>query len=107
MSATLLMFEEEYCSWCDKWNEEIGVIYGLTPESCKARLQRVDISDGVPKDVLVDDQIVYTPTFVLVYEGSEVGRITGYPGEDFFWVWLNDLIDAIPIQSSENQVEQC
>jgi hypothetical protein len=36
----------------------------------------------------------FTPTFVLVADGREVGRITGYPGEDFFWGLLQRLIEA-------------
>jgi hypothetical protein len=29
-------------------------------------------------------------------EGREIGRIRGYPGEDFFWGLLGDLIGRIP-----------
>jgi hypothetical protein len=35
---------------------------------------------------------VFTPTFVLVEDGTEAGRIEGYPGEDFFWPLLAKLI---------------
>jgi hypothetical protein len=27
----------------------------------------------------------YSPTFVVVMDGREIGRIEGYPGEAFFW----------------------
>ena len=26
-AAELLMFEEKWCHWCEKWNDEIGVVY--------------------------------------------------------------------------------
>jgi hypothetical protein len=38
----------------------------------------------------------YTPTFVLVDRGREIGRIVGYPGEDFFWELLAGLIKKLP-----------
>ena len=37
--------------------------------------------------------VVYSPTFVLVVEGSEVGRLEGYAGEDFFWGLLGMMLD--------------
>jgi len=36
--------------------------------------------------------VMYTPTFVLLNNGREIGRITGYPGEDHFWGLLEELI---------------
>ena len=36
--------------------------------------------------------IRFTPTFVLVDDGREIGRIEGYPGEDFFWGLLERLL---------------
>ncbi len=36
--------------------------------------------------------ILYTPTFVLVAGGREIGRIEGYAGEHFFWGQLERLV---------------
>ena len=46
-AAQLIMVEETYCEWCERWNEEIGVIYDKTPEGKRAPLRRVDMSDGM------------------------------------------------------------
>ena len=43
--------------------------------------------------------ILYTPTFVLVANGEEVGRIEGYPGDAFFWGLLDRLLDKLPPES--------
>jgi len=37
---------------------------------------------------------LFTPTFVLMQDGVEIGRIEGYPGEDFFWGLLNQMIET-------------
>lgn len=81
----LLMAEEHGCFWCERWNEEIAHIYPKTPEGRTAPLVRYDLHGDVPNDVIFTTRVTYTPTFILVKNGQEVGRIEGYPGEDFFW----------------------
>ncbi len=36
-------------------------------------------------------KIVYSPTFVMLAYGQEVGRIVGYQGSDLFWMQLEPL----------------
>ena len=89
----LVMFEQTYCEWCERWDEEIGVVYHKTAEGETAPLRRVDIHDERPEDLEDIRGIAFTPTFVLVEEGRELGRIAGYPGEDFFWPMLGKLLE--------------
>ncbi|MFK7942321.1 MAG: hypothetical protein AB8B85_05310 [Paracoccaceae bacterium] len=95
-AAELLMFEEEWCHWCDRWNDEIGVIYNKTTEGKRAPLRRIDIHGTFPDDVELTSRPQFTPTFVLIEGGRELGRIEGYPGEDFFWGLLGRLLDRLP-----------
>jgi thioredoxin-related protein len=37
----------------------------------------------------------FTPTFLLVEQGSEIGRITGYLDDAMFWGLLGGLIAKI------------
>lgn len=92
MSAELLMFEEPGCEWCERWNEEVGIVYDKTAEGRSAPLRRFMIRTKLPETIKLKTPATYTPTFILVEDGHEVGRITGYPGEDFFWGYLADLI---------------
>jgi len=93
--AELVMFEASYCEWCAAWHEEIGPIYPKTDEARIAPLRQVDIDDPRPDDLTDIDSIVFTPTFVLMENGQEVGRISGYPGEDHFWGLLGMLLEKI------------
>ncbi len=99
---TLLMAEEDGCMWCARWDTEISKIYPKTPEGHAAPLQRIDIHAAKPEGIALDRPLYYTPTFVLLDNGQEVGRIEGYPGEDFFWGLLGVLLrDAgVPIETS-------
>ena len=107
-ASELIMFDADYCTWCRKWDEEIGVIYGLTPESCQAPIRKVEISDQIPDSISINESVRYTPTFVLIHNQSEVGRIVGYQGEDFFWPMLNDLIEQhLPEEFRRSNSNQC
>ncbi|MBY6048549.1 hypothetical protein [Vannielia litorea] len=90
--TVLVMVEEAGCAWCARWNKEIGPIYGKTPEGQAAPLQRVDIG-APPGDIDFARGLHFTPTFVLVRDGAELARIEGYPGEDFFWGLLGQMLE--------------
>ncbi len=94
-AAELVMFESEICEWCQVWHQEIGGVYAKTPEGRKARLRRIDIDDPRPADLQFVRGIRFTPTFVLVDKGVEIGRIAGYPGEDFFWGMLDQILKRL------------
>lgn len=88
----LLMFERPGCPWCAQWNAEIAPIYDRTTEGRAAPLRRVQLADPLPEGVVIARPVVFTPTFVLVRDGAEQGRIEGYPGQDFFWPLLQRMI---------------
>jgi thioredoxin-related protein len=103
-AAELVMFESEYCSWCETWHSEIGPVYPKTAEARIAPLRRVDIDDERPADLVGLKAVMFTPTFVLMHEGREIGRIQGYPGEDFFWPLLGELIRKLPRTDDHEQL---
>jgi thioredoxin-related protein len=97
----LLMAEEVGCMWCAKWNRDIAHIYPKTTEGRTAPLRRYDLHSDTP-DVAFTHRVRFTPTFVLVQDGHEVGRIEGYPGEDFFWGLLNMMFERANIPLENN-----
>lgn len=92
----LLMAEEDGCYWCAKWEAEIAHIYPKTAEGQTAPLQRYDLYSETP-DIEFDKPVHFTPTFILVNDGKEVGRIEGYPGSDFFWGLLTMMFEQANI----------
>lgn len=102
LAAELVMFESDVCEWCEAWHEEIGPIYPKTVEGGRAPLRRIDIHAARPHDLARIEGVRFTPTFVLIDDrGAEVGRINGYPGEDFFWGLLAALIAKLPAEDAE------
>lgn len=93
-AATLIMVDDPACQYCRRWNKEVGGGYGRTAEGRAAPLKRV----GRDSKALADfAPVVYTPTFILVRDGREVGRITGYPGQFYFWEELSQLMSSAGI----------
>ena len=89
----LLMIEEHGCIWCARWDADVGGEYPITPEGQAAPLVRAQIRDGVPEGITLASRPRFTPTFIVVQDGVEVGRIEGYPGEDFFWGLLGRILE--------------
>ena len=92
----LLMFEQAGCLYCQHWNSEIAPKYALNEEGKAAPLRRLNIHGDLPENLSLDRPPVFTPTFVLISGGTEIGRIEGYPGEDFFWGLLGSLLSETP-----------
>lgn len=89
----LLMFEQPGCIYCARWDAEVGPEYPLTDEGKAAPLRRLQLRAPLPEGITIERHPVFTPTFILIKDGTEVGRIEGYPSEDFFWPLLANMIE--------------
>ena len=94
-AAELLYFYSDACEYCEQWDEEVGTIYNKTEEAKLLKLRPVDIHEKTPKDIEYVKGVIYTPTFVAIDGGREVGRILGYGGDMFFWQHMEILLKDI------------
>ena len=101
----LLYFFSHGCEYCELWDEEVGSIYHKTDESKTLPLRRVN-ADEVPKDLARFDNIFFTPTFVVLKGEVEVGRVVGYMGQDFFWGYLNRLVEKAKADTDHRPQKQ-
>ncbi len=87
------MVEQAGCAYCARWNAEIGPIYPKTSEGAYAPLRRVDLRGDEIETLTLERRVVFTPTFILVDDtDTELARLEGYPGEDFFWGLLEQML---------------
>ena len=100
-AAELLMFSQGGCPSCVRWDREVGSIYDKTAEAAILPLRRIDIARQTTSNVTLSSRILYTPTFVVVDGGREVGRITGYIHDDAFWGLLGSLAGKLPVAAIE------
>ena len=90
----LLMIRQDGCIYCRQWEAEIAPAYAASPQGRAAPLQRIDIRGPWPDGLALDRQPYVTPTFILIRDGQEIGRIEGYPGQKNFWRFLDRIMAA-------------
>jgi thioredoxin-related protein len=99
-AAQLFIFASPKCTYFEQWEKEIFAINPLNKKGGKASLLRVSMHDDISGDLHKLMPVIYTPTFVLSYDGWELGRISGYTVEDSFWGFLESLMSRLPRNSS-------
>ncbi|MGX1786614.1 thioredoxin fold domain-containing protein [Bosea sp. NPDC055332] len=103
LAAELVMYTRNACPFCLRFEREVAPVYAKTPEGRAAPLRRVELPAGGMHDEGLREPVIATPTFVLLDDGREAGRITGYLNDDMFWGLLGRLVAVI---ESPNQVQR-
>jgi hypothetical protein len=101
-ASELLMFEREGCVWCQRWDREIGPVYDKTAEARVLPLRRINAGHQTTGGIALASPVRFTPTFVVVDNGREIGRITGYLNDDAFWGLLAALATKITTSGPGN-----
>jgi thioredoxin-related protein len=103
-ASELVMFEQAGCVFCQRWDRDVGALYGKTDEAKALPLRRIDIQNQKASGVALASPVRYTPTFIVVDNGREVGRITGYSNDDAFWGQLDALAAKLAPPSVSNRI---
>ncbi|WP_296476211.1 SoxS protein [Roseinatronobacter sp.] len=91
----LLMVEQAGCYYCRVFNRDIAPVYEKTAEGLAAPLVHMELRGELPEGVTLASRPFVTPTFILIGpDGAEIERLTGFPGEDFFWPYISDMIST-------------
>jgi hypothetical protein len=102
--AQLVMLERHDCPWCRRWLREVGEgSWNGSDLGRRAPLRRVDVAGALPDDLAFLRNWRFTPTFVLVAGGREIGRIIGYQSDWFFWQQAEALLALLPRQAEEER----
>jgi hypothetical protein len=96
ISAELLMFRRVGCPYCQAWDQRIGPAYPRSDVGREVPLRMIDLDMDPMPPVALARPVRYTPTFVVADGDREIGRIEGFPGEDFFWGLLESLVRKLP-----------
>ena len=96
-ATVLLMVEDRGCPYCARFDAEARDSYVNSAEGRLAPLVRRRRGDPAIARL---ERIVYSPTFVLLVEGREVGRTVGYQGADLFWMEIASLMRKAGLQGA-------
>lgn len=90
----LLMVERTGCYYCIVFKRDVEPIYNRAPEGQIAPLVHYNLRDPLPEGITLASRAFVTPTFILLdAQGQELDRLTGYPGDDFFWPYIAAMIE--------------
>lgn len=83
----LIMFEGPSCGTCKLFKREVLPIYAASPAGKVFPLWVVEM--GSKLSFRINQPVTFTPTFVWVENGVEVGRFSGYFGKAQFFNIVN------------------
>jgi thioredoxin-related protein len=92
LAAQLVMIDSKMCRYCAAFNRQVGSDYDKTEAGRAAPLRRVSILRKWPSDLAGIKRTTYTPVFILVDQGREVGRFYGFIDAATFYADLNRLL---------------
>jgi thioredoxin-related protein len=91
-AAELVMVDLRSCHYCAKFRHDVARTYDATEAGQIAPLRLVSPLRKWPHDLAGVTPAPYTPVFILVEKGREIGRFAGYTTADAFWAKLNPLL---------------
>jgi len=97
--SELLMIHHPSCHYCKAFMREVVPTYNQTKQGKALPLHIMDVSN--PENLAwVKEQMKLrnikgirgTPTFIIISNGKEVGRVVGYAGKDWFFERLDEAV---------------
>ncbi len=88
----LVMFESPVCGSCKLFKREVLPIYAESPAGKVFPLWVAEMGGKVP--FRLNEPVTFTPTFIWVDNGVEVGRFAGYHGKEKFFSIVNKAASA-------------
>jgi thioredoxin-related protein len=86
------VFEVDGCTMCDVFRRDVLPQYQSGAAAARAPLRFVDINKTDPDTLALRGRVLQVPTAVLMQDGREFDRITGYVGPSNFFRMLDWLL---------------
>jgi hypothetical protein len=89
----LLVIEVAGCTVCDLVRLHIQPAYEASPRAREVPLRYVDITSMDELQLGLNERVFTVPTIVLLRDGREVDRISGYLGPSNFFAALGVMLE--------------
>lgn len=89
----LLVIEVANCTICHLVRIHIQPAYEASPRARQVPLRYVDITSIDELGLGLSERVATVPTIVLMRDGREVDRISGYTGPENFFAALGDMLE--------------
>jgi thioredoxin-related protein len=91
----LLVIEVSGCNICHLVRDRIQPVYEASPHARSVPLRYVDITTRDELTLGLNERVATVPTIVLLRDGREVDRISGYLGPENFMTAISGLLDSM------------
>lgn len=93
-SAELVVMEAEGCTYCTIFRRDVLPSYEMSEHAKSMPVRFVDINDVEKSGIVLDGPISMVPTFVVIKNHREIGRIPGYLGRENFFHAISYLLST-------------
>lgn len=91
-TMSLVFVTSDHCPFCKAWERQVGYLYHKTPYGKASPLKRVDFTNIDTLLPGLSPKVRGTPTFIIIENDQEIGRIQGYTDADMFFWQLSDYV---------------
>jgi thioredoxin-related protein len=92
----LVVVEAEGCIYCELFRRDVLPAYEASAQAKDLPVRFVDINDIEADHLSFKSGVDIVPTFVVVKSQQEVGRISGYIGQENFFHSISYLLASAP-----------
>jgi thioredoxin-related protein len=92
----LVVMEAEGCIYCTVFRRDVLPSYEESERGKDMPVRFIDVNDVAKAGIELSQPIDILPTFVVVKDNHEVGRIPGYVGPEDFFHSINYLLSSSP-----------
>jgi thioredoxin-related protein len=91
-SRELIVFETEGCIYCGLLRRDVLPDYLKSRRAVEVPIRFMDVNNAGSLQPALAGPLTVVPTVVLISNGRETGRITGYTGPEIFFHMINHLL---------------
>ncbi len=92
----LIVMEAPGCTYCKVFRRDILPSFATSERGKALPVRFLDVNDLERANLTLDSSVDMVPTFVLVQDRREVGRIAGYVGPAAFFQSIGHLLSTLP-----------
>ncbi len=92
----LIVMEAPECIYCGLFRRDVLPSYEASERGKDLPIRFVDINDEAANRLVLVAPVDTVPTFLVVKDNKEIGRIPGYMGPEFFFHSINYLLSSAP-----------
>jgi thioredoxin-related protein len=92
----LVIMEAPGCTYCGIFRRDVLPSYEASERGKVLPVRFLDVNDAGASDLDLQSPVDIVPTFIVVKDKKEVGRIPGYVGPENFYHGINHLMSTAP-----------